>query len=315
MLNGLLGFSPIFPTPLDAQELGWGLLLGKDDNFSHDMKQQTRMAGVTHLTAASGANISLFQGLLSPWQGMYWLHVTLEFFIIALYWSLSGASGSLWRASVLALVGLGARMCGRPAHLPWLLCLVVLLALSTQWGESLGFWLSWLAVVGVFLSQKSLSGEKKNILSPQMWGFCKWLQFTLQSGVFVLVLVSIVIIRVFGEWQPQGLIGTIVSSPFVPLYLLLFVTGFLLNEGNKVALHFMPGLSEILATPSGFLGSSLQILLGILFLLWQWVAEIPIQLSVSLIGVTLCWVAGLYARKGRVAWRDRATAQRWGWQL
>lgn len=309
-----MGLSPIFLQVLDAQALGWGLVLGDDEDFSRSLKQTTREAGVTHLTAASGANIRLFQRVLQPLKWSFWLLRVLEIGMVFLYWNLSGASGSLWRASLFSLLLSGGKILGRPVSVFWLLALVVFGTLGMSWRDNLGFWLSWLAISGVFISQRFLSGENKNTFSPQLYNFLNSVRTDLYCGAVVLMFVSGIILQVFGVWQPQGFLGTFLSTPLLSTYITLFLMYVSFKKSNLVAHDTYNLDTPFLSDLENLSAKLLQIFFGLFFLIWTWVANLSPILTNGIFAIVVIFILWELQEKVR-QWRNqRREAELWGWR-
>lgn len=321
MISGICRFLPSLP---DGLALGWGLLLGKDESFSPEMKQMTRAAGVSHLTAASGANIQLIQGLALPLQGDFWLHLTLKGILIPIYILLSGLSGSLWRASFQSFVLIAGSVLGRPVSVWWNLVFVLIAGVCFGYKEDLGFLLSWLAVFALYFSQTTLSGERRGVLSPQFSLFYNKLFRSLFSGATILLFVSPLLFHVFGVWQPHGLLSTFVSQPVTNLYTMNFLLFLFFRESNKVAdkIPLVSGFSEMFSSPLQALLSPLQylsllmisLLFGVLWNSWRSILALPgwisnfFLLTLGMIGLTLI-VRKI--KRWRLSVRD---SQQWGWR-
>ncbi len=286
---------------LDAQALGWGFLFGHDEGFSKELRTTARAAGVSHLTAASGANIGLFQSILAPLQFWFWPHVFLCMVMVGVYWNLSGASGSLWRASFMALWQSVSLAMGRPIHIWWMVFWVGILAIFSYWRDSLGFWLSWIAVYGVYISQNFYSSEKESPYFPHTSKIYNSLHNMLVSGVIILIFVSVPIYFVFGEWQPNGVYGTLLSQPLVPLYMCLFALFLFFKESNLVALK---DVTERIIT----------LFFMIFVSIWKSVAAWPLLVGIITLILILCTclfsqLKKIVDRRGR--YRE---ALEWGWE-
>lgn len=308
------GNSLIFPNYLDVSALGWGLLLGEDDDFSRELNQVTRKAGISHLTAASGSNISLVQTLAGFSRGYFWPFLSLKIALIFAYLWLAGSSGSLlrasWQACYLSISGL----LGRPISALWSLLGVMLMGYVWGWAESLGFWLSWLAVVGIYLSQLVQSGEALWALFPQRMRIYSFVSSQLLVGSVVLSLVSVVIFFRFGEWQPQGLLSTLFSQPFTTPYLSLFLVSFLFEEGNKVALKNGWSVAALFEQSSAIGFSILWLLFMLLFYAWLWLGELPTLVPSALVMYGLLEFACRLFRGVQDWRRQRLEKHQWGWE-
>lgn len=155
----------------DSLSLGLGFLLGDDSGFSYDLRQQSRLAGVSHLMAASGANIALVTWLpekLQNWLGWFGVEVSSVLLVVT-YCLVAGVSPSLGRATLLWFAIKISTWSGRKLALGWRIGAPVLLAvlINAQWLSRLGFWLSWTAWLGVIISQIAADREKKIAILPQ----------------------------------------------------------------------------------------------------------------------------------------------------
>lgn len=309
------GKYPIFLRSLDAQALGWGLVLGHDEGFSRDLKKLVRQVGVSHLTAASGANISLFQSVFSFLGRLGWLQWCCQVATVPAYWLLSGASGSLFRASVQALFAAFARFIGRPVNLMVSLVLAGLCGLSLGLQADLGFLLSWLACLGIIISRYVISGENENSLSPRRNKIYSFLQKIAIEAVTVHVLVSLVIFSYFNEWQPNGIIGTVLSQPVTTPYILIFVVSVLSEKGNSVAKHISDNAVELSYVFRSGADQVLHGLFSVFLWIWLWTTQLPLIFPLVIIGVAL-WISSRRLVQKVLAWFvERKDSREWGWSV
>lgn len=301
------------PNALDSIELGKGLALGNDEGFSREMKELTREAGISHLTAASGSNIQLVQSLAFPWKKLYWPLLFSQGCLILIYLWVSGSSGSLLRASWQALYATVARCLGRPILPLWSLFGVVIVGVSLGWSSGLGFWLSWLAVVSLYLSQALLSGEATNLLFPQAFQFYNTARKEVMTGSMVLLFVSSLIWWYFDEWQPQGLVSTVLSQPLTTPYLGVFLLFVLFEEGNKVAQRSLAFLSPLFAIGTFVTLHLLEFQFGVFWKGWGLVSKLPfwfLMLPVTWGLVEILRATWLLLRQRLLRSQEQL---RWGW--
>lgn len=142
-----------------AGELALGMVIGDDSGVPADEQQDLRDAGLTHLTAVSGANIALVLGtvlliarLLLPGTGQRGLRLALVPAVVALisYVAVVGPAPSVLRATAMALVGVAAlALGGRGGASALLLAVLVLLVVDPWLAASWGFALSVVATGGL----------------------------------------------------------------------------------------------------------------------------------------------------------------------
>lgn len=292
----------------DFWALGQGFLLGEEKNFSPSLVQATRQAGVSHLVAASGANLHF---ITRPWQKLgleRWRHAfnVLCLGTVLVYVFGVGMSGSLWRASGMWLLTWIAGRLGRPVSMGYTLAAIIIgsFLLFPQWTESISIKLSSLAVVGLIVSQKTLPGEKfAQLLTQNEKGS---ITDQIVTGFWVSVFTGFYIVRSGFELQSIGLLGTLLLGVFVEPYAWLFLICIVLR---LFAQSDLPGLfiSMTAAEES----------LKFLFACFAWVLDRLTQLQSSWVGnVTAGWgmwlVGGLLAlRAWRRAHANQQNQKRW----
>jgi competence protein ComEC len=143
------------PPPVGA--LLRGMALGDDAALPEDVRDEFRASGLSHLVAASGANVMLLAALVVAMAAALGLglrtRLALVLGAIALYVPLAGAGPSIARAGVMAAAGVVAILAGRPAA-RWhalLLSAAVTLALNPRAIEDVGWQLSFAAVAAILV--------------------------------------------------------------------------------------------------------------------------------------------------------------------
>jgi len=148
--------------PGDSGGLAAGILVGGDDDMSAKGVLAFRKAGISHIIAASGYNVTVVSG----WAAMIlerWLNKFLVIYIgivsIILYVYLAGGSAAVIRAGVMVCLVLGGKILGREADGKWIWLLtgLFMVAWNPGWFTDVGFQLSMAAMGGIiFLARKSL---------------------------------------------------------------------------------------------------------------------------------------------------------------
>jgi competence protein ComEC len=143
--------------PAREAELARGFVLGQDDEIDPVTKEDFRRAGLSHLLAVSGQNVTLLALLALPLlaalgiplrERLVWILA-----LIAIYVPLAGAGPSIQRAGVMGAVGVVATLAGRRASRLYalLVALGVTLAVDPGVAADIGWQLSFAAVTGIFL--------------------------------------------------------------------------------------------------------------------------------------------------------------------
>ena len=140
-----------------------GMALGQDDALGARAREEFRAAGLSHLVAASGANVMLLAALalgLASVVGVPWrARLVAVLGLIAVYVPLAGAGPSIQRAGVMGAAGVVALLAGRPAARcqAVLLAAAVTLAVNPRAAEEPGWQLSFAAVVSILVLARPLA--------------------------------------------------------------------------------------------------------------------------------------------------------------
>ncbi len=147
--------------PPPAAALHRGMVLGDPSQLPEQLKEDFRTTGLTHLVAASGANIALLAALaiaITTALGVgltgRWLSVLA---LIAIYVPLAGSGASIQRAGAMGAAAAAAVIVGRPASRAYALlaALVVTLALDPRAAGDPGWQLSFAAVSALLLRARA----------------------------------------------------------------------------------------------------------------------------------------------------------------
>src|SRR6201999_1608523 len=137
--------------------LARGFVLGDDNELDQGTKEDCIRAGLSHLTAVSGENVTLLALLALPILAMLGAPLRERLLwtigLIAVYVPLAGSGPSIQRAGVMGAVGLIATLQGRRTSRLYALSLaaVVTLAIDPGVAGNVGWQLSFAAVLGILL--------------------------------------------------------------------------------------------------------------------------------------------------------------------
>jgi competence protein ComEC len=151
------------PLPGPAPGLLPSLALGDTSGMDDDLVQRMRDSGLAHLSAVSGANVTIVCGGLVA--VLAWLRFGVRWQIAAGAAALAALvvtarpEPSVLRAAVMGSVGLLGLLAGRPGRAPPAVCAAVLLLLAVDpWlSRSYGFALSVVATTGIVIFGRPLA--------------------------------------------------------------------------------------------------------------------------------------------------------------
>ncbi len=156
-----------------------GITFGVNQPLTPSLKEAIRSTGVSHITVASGMNVTLLAGLLMS----LFLRVTrrqtailLSIGVLILYFFFAGAQASILRATIMGSITLLGGVWGRQTRGVWLLCLAGygMVIFQPFLLFDLGFQLSFLSTLGILLYQPFLERYIKGIvgISDLLITFC-----------------------------------------------------------------------------------------------------------------------------------------------
>jgi competence protein ComEC len=155
--------------------LARGFVLGEDDEVDAQTEEEFRRAGLSHLLAVSGQNVTLLALLAMPLLGAFGIPLRERLFwvlaLIAVYVPVAGAGPSIQRAGVMGALGLLATLGGRRGSRLYALAVAALVTLAIDPGiaADVGWQLSFAAVLGILLLAGPLRGRISARLGDGPW--------------------------------------------------------------------------------------------------------------------------------------------------
>ncbi len=190
-----------------------GLLIGDDTALTEAERNDLRHAGLSHLTAVSGWNVTLVisaVGLVFLKLGLRgWGWTMLQLVALAGFVWIVGLEPPVTRAAIMAAAGLAAIRLGRPAHSVTVLVLsaAIMVAVSPSALSSLSFQLSVIATLGLIVAARltqSAEGWRAVVLTP--------LVATTTIGMFTAPLLA----AEFGTLSLLTIPANVLAGPLVP---------------------------------------------------------------------------------------------------
>jgi ComEC/Rec2-related protein len=230
--------------------LARGFVLGDDDELDQGTKEDFIRAGLSHLTAVSGENVTLLALLAMPILAAFGVPLRERLLwtigLIAVYVPLAGSGPSIQRAGVMGAIGLLATLQGRRTSRLYALALaaVVTLAIDPSVAGNVGWQLSFAAVLGILL----LASPIREWLLARL-GRSPWRR-ALAEGIAVTVAATLatapLIAYVFEEISLTSLLANVLALPAVAPAMWLGMVSAALAQIPGVPLAPLNGLDALL---------------------------------------------------------------------
>jgi competence protein ComEC len=230
--------------------LARGFVLGDDDELDQGTKEDFIRAGLSHLTAVSGENVTLLALLAMPILAAFGVPLRERLLwtigLIAVYVPLAGSGPSIQRAGVMGAIGLLATLQGRRTSRLYALGLaaVVTLAIDPSVASNVGWQLSFAAVLGILL----LASPIREWLLVRL-GRSPWRR-ALAEGIAVTVAATLatapLIAYVFEEISLTSLLANVLALPAVAPAMWLGMVSAALAQIPGIPLAPLNGLDALL---------------------------------------------------------------------
>jgi competence protein ComEC len=194
-----------------------GILFGDTSSMPLSVATDFRRTGTTHIVALSGFNVTIIlQALVTlglPLVGKRWTTV-LGLGMVVVFVIATGASSSVVRAAVMAIILQGIRLVGRPVHPDRVVAFsVVLMSLQNPWllWHDLGFQLSMSSTFGLLRLRPAL--ERFGRWIPTVWE----LRDNFISTVAASLASAPILLATFGGWSLISFPANVVVLPAIPM--------------------------------------------------------------------------------------------------
>lgn len=236
--------------PAREAALARGFVLGEDEEIDERTKEDFRRAGLSHLLAVSGQNVTLLALLAMPLLGAFGVplreRLVWVLALIAVYVPVAGAGPSIQRAGVMGALGLLATLGGRRGSRLYALALAAIVTLTIDPGVAadVGWQLSFAAVLGILLLATPLRERIVARLGPGPW------RRALAEGVAVTVAATLatapLIAFHFETVSTTTLIANVLALPAVAPAMWLGMCSAGLAQLPGVPLEPLNGLDALL---------------------------------------------------------------------
>jgi competence protein ComEC len=236
--------------PRREAALARGFVLGEDEGIDEGTKEDFRRAGLSHLLAVSGQNITLLALLAMPVLGALGIPLRQRLLwvlgLIAVYVPVAGAGPSVQRAGVMGALGLLATLSGRRGSRLYALAVAagVTLAIEPGIAEDVGWQLSFAAVLGILLLAEPLRRAIVARVGSGPW------RRALAEGVAMTVAATLatapLIAFHFETLSTTGLVANVLALPAVAPAMWLGMCGAGLAQLPGLPLAPLNGLDALL---------------------------------------------------------------------
>lgn len=232
-----------------------GLAIGEIDRLPEMSEEALRGAGLSHLVAVSGTNVTIVLTVVASAVGRISRRVRLGACAgaLVLFVAVVGPEPSVLRAAAMGAVGLLAVVAGsRSTPLDALaLAIVCVLALWPQMVHSVGLHLSVAATAGICLWADRLQRRWR-------WG-PGWLRSALAVTVSAQVAVAPLLVLVFGELSLTAVAANLLAAPAVAPATVIALAAAIVGLGSSVAARGLIALgapfADWIAAVGGALGA------------------------------------------------------------
>ncbi len=266
--------------------LGNGFLLGQKTALPEKLNNDLRLLGLTHIIVASGYNLTIlirFARKLFEKISRF-TAVATSVGLIYGFLQITGNSPSMARASLIAIISLGAWYFGRKIHpfilLPFSAAITILINPSYAWGD-IGWLLSFTAFVGVIIFSP--------LVHAYYWGDSKPgnIRQVFIETMSAQLLTLPIIAFVFGQYSPLAILANVLILPFLPVDMALTT---LAGFGAVI----FSGISTIIGWPAEILTGYIVVVVDRMA---QWPlasAEIVFNITTVIVSYLLIFVVIIY---------------------
>lgn len=275
------------------------LLIGERGDLPADLEQPLVRAGVYHIIALSGLNVGVAVFLASvllrllpiPERWRRWFAAVS----VVIYWALARDSGSIGRASLMALLHFGGTACERRVSGLGTISVAATLILlrNPAWIADAGFQLTFAATLGILLlAPRGTVREREPLAIAREWFVSSW-----RVSAAALLGTALISARHFQAMAPAALVANLFAVPIAALLLVLAVAIVTIEPA-------LPGIAASAAALASWLIEWLVTLARC--------ASRPAFLSFHVVpptaGAVLWGLAALVAAGASRGWRRRAPA-------
>ena len=181
-----------------------GMLYGDTTGLDSDIKQDFENIGISHITAVSGSNLTIFivvfTLLLDKKKINKYVHLIIQIFLIAIFCLISNLELSVLRAGVMLIIGIIYKIKNQEICIEktLIITLVIMLFVNPYRIFNIGMLLSFLATIGIavfypkiynFLESKICWNIKNSVIKKILLRSSLIISITLSANILILPII------------------------------------------------------------------------------------------------------------------------------
>lgn len=222
--------------PKRTANLLLGILIGERDNIQEDIIESFRTANLSHILAVSGAHTSyIILGityLISKSKTPKRIGYIITIINLLIFIIITGASYSVVRACIMAIVVIGAKICYRKENFFTSICisLIIILIQNPFAINDIGLKLSFMGTAGIVIFNKSITNFFIKLKIKQKIAEALSVTFSAQLMVMPITILN------FNTISLTFFISNILASPLLGIIIILgFISIFISSILNPIS--------------------------------------------------------------------------------
>lgn len=222
--------------PKRTANLLLGILIGKRDNIQEDIIESFRTANLSHILAVSGAHTSyIILGityLISKSKTPKRIGYIITIINLLIFIIITGASYSVVRACIMAIVVIGAKICYRKENFFTSICisLIIILIQNPFAINDIGLKLSFMGTAGIVIFNKSITNFFIKLKIKQKIAKALSVTFSAQLMIMPITILN------FNTISLTFFISNILASPLLGIIIIFgFISIFISSILNPIS--------------------------------------------------------------------------------
>lgn len=222
--------------PKRTANLLLGILIGERDNIQEDIIESFRTANLSHILAVSGAHTSyIILGityLISKSKTPKRIGYIITIINLLIFIIITGASYSVVRACIMAIVVIGAKICYRKENFFTSICisLIIILIQNPFAINDIGLKLSFMGTAGIVIFNKSITNFFIKLKIKQKIAEVLSVTFSAQLMIMPIIILN------FNTISLTFFISNILASPLLGIIIIFgFISIFISSILNPIS--------------------------------------------------------------------------------
>ena len=236
--------------PQRTANLLLGILIGEKNNIQEDIVESFRTANLSHILAVSGAHTSyIILGityLISKSKTPKRIGYIITIIIMLLFIIITGATYSVIRACIMAIVVIGAKICYRKESFVTSICisLIIILIQNPFAINDIGLKLSFMGTIGIIIFNKNIKDLFIKLKTKDKIAEALSITFSAQLMIMPITILNFNTISLtffISNILASPLLGAIIILGFIAIFI-----SFILNPISKIIFFILNIFLELL---------------------------------------------------------------------